>query len=119
MNRDIVQSEIEGGERDRTWGTNEPHDIPVSHVFARGSLSAAPRRQPSDSRIPEIHRPPRSGDELSLGRVGLPRTCASYAMQGLTAKARAAYQDFLAIWKDADRDIPTLKEAKPAYANLQ
>ncbi len=40
-------------------------------------------------------------------------------MQGHTAKARAAYQDFLTIWKDADRDIPTLKEAKPAYANLQ
>ena len=35
------------------------------------------------------------------------------------AKARAAYQDFLALWKDADPDIPVLKEAKAEYAKLQ
>ena len=63
---------IEGGEHDRTWRTNEPHDIPVPRLFAGGSLSHAPRRHPSGSGIPEVHRPPRSGDELSLGRVGPP-----------------------------------------------
>jgi hypothetical protein len=35
------------------------------------------------------------------------------------AKARAAYQDFLTLWKDADSDIPILKEAKAEYAKLQ
>jgi len=35
------------------------------------------------------------------------------------AKARAAYQDFLTIWKDADPDLPILKEAKAEYAKLQ
>jgi len=35
------------------------------------------------------------------------------------AKARAAYQDFLTLWKDADPDIPILKEAKAEYAKLQ
>ncbi len=35
------------------------------------------------------------------------------------AKAKSAYQDFLAIWKDADPDIPILKEAKSEYAKLQ
>jgi tetratricopeptide (TPR) repeat protein len=35
------------------------------------------------------------------------------------AKARTAYQDFLTIWKDADPDIPILKEAKAEYAKLQ
>ena len=35
------------------------------------------------------------------------------------AKARSAYQDFLTIWKDADPDIPTLKEAKQEYARLK
>ena len=42
-----------------------------------------------------------------------------YAMQGDTAKAKAAYQDFLALWKDTDPDIPILKEAKAEYAKLQ
>jgi len=35
------------------------------------------------------------------------------------AKARAAYQGFLALWKDADPDIPILKEAKVEYAKPQ
>jgi eukaryotic-like serine/threonine-protein kinase len=47
---------------------------------------------------------------LQLGRA--------YAMQGDTAKARAAYQDFLTLWKDADPDIPVLKQAKAEYAKL-
>ena len=34
-------------------------------------------------------------------------------------KARAAYQDFLTLWKDADPEIPILKEAKAEYAKLQ
>ena len=36
-----------------------------------------------------------------------------------TAKAKVGYQDFLALWKDADSDIPILKEAKAEYAKLQ
>ena len=46
---------IEGGEHDRTWRNNAPHDIPVPSLFAWGSLSHAPRRQPSGSGISEIH----------------------------------------------------------------
>jgi eukaryotic-like serine/threonine-protein kinase len=52
----------------------------------------------------------------ALARLGLAR---SYALQGDTAKARVAYRDFLALWKDADPDIPILKEAKAEYAKLQ
>jgi eukaryotic-like serine/threonine-protein kinase len=48
---------------------------------------------------------------LQLGRA--------YAMQGDTAKARAAYQDFLTLWKDADPDIPVLIAAKTEYAKLK
>ena len=51
----------------------------------------------------------------SLARLQLGR---AYAMSGDSAKARAAYQDFLSLWKDADPDIPVLKEAKAEYAKL-
>jgi len=54
--------------------------------------------------------------EHSLARLGLGR---AYVISGDTAKAKAAYQDFLALWKDADTDIPILKEAKAEYARLQ
>ena len=50
----------------------------------------------------------------------LPEFCGrAHALQGDTAKARTAYQDFLALWKDADPDIPILKQAKAQYAKLQ
>ena len=52
----------------------------------------------------------------ALARLGLAR---AYAMQGDTAKARAAYQDFLTLRKDAAPDIPILKEAKAEYAKLR
>jgi cytochrome c-type biogenesis protein CcmH/NrfG len=52
----------------------------------------------------------------ALAHLGLAR---AYAMQGHTAKAKAAYQDFLALWKDADPDVPILKEAKAEYAKLK
>ena len=48
---------------------------------------------------------------LQIGRA--------YAMQGDTAKAKAAYQDFLTLWKDADPDIPILKQAKTEYVKLK
>jgi len=48
--------------------------------------------------------------------LGLAR---AYALSGDTAKAKATYQDFLTIWKDADTDIPILKQAKAEYAKLR
>ena len=47
---------------------------------------------------------------LQLGRA--------YAMQDEIAKARKEYQDFLTLWKDADPDIPIVKQAKAEYAKL-
>jgi tetratricopeptide (TPR) repeat protein len=52
----------------------------------------------------------------ALAHLGLAR---AYVLEGNTAKARAAYQDFLTLWKDADPDIPILKAAKAEYAKLQ
>jgi tetratricopeptide (TPR) repeat protein len=52
----------------------------------------------------------------ALAHLGLAR---AYAMQGDTAKARTAYQDFLTLWKDADPDIPILIAAKAEYAKLK
>ena len=43
----------------------------------------------------------------------------AFALSGDSAKAKASYQDFLALWKDADPDIPILKQAKAEYAKLQ
>jgi eukaryotic-like serine/threonine-protein kinase len=52
----------------------------------------------------------------ALAHLGLGR---AYALSGDKTKAKSAYQDFLTIWKDADPDIPMLKQAKAEYAKLQ
>jgi tetratricopeptide (TPR) repeat protein len=51
----------------------------------------------------------------ALARLGLART---YVMRGDKAKAKIAYQDFLALWKNADPGTPILKEARAEYAKL-
>jgi len=50
-------------------------------------------------------------EHLQIGRA--------YGLSGDKAKAKSAYADFLTLWKDADPDIPILKQAKAEYAKLQ
>jgi eukaryotic-like serine/threonine-protein kinase len=52
----------------------------------------------------------------ALAYLGLGR---AYALAGDSAKAKTAYQDFFALWKDADPDIPILQQAKAEYAKLK
>ena len=50
----------------------------------------------------------------SLSYLGL----APLALGGEPAKAKKAFQDFFALWKDADPDIPILRQVKAEYAEL-
>jgi len=80
-------------------------------VAHRGSEAAAEFQKILGHRGIVLNEPISALAHLQLGRA--------YVLQGDTAKARAAYQDFLALWKHADPDIPILKEAKAEYAKLQ
>ena len=53
---------------------------------------------------------------LPASQLGLAR---SYSQQGDLTHSRTAYQDFFAMWKDADPDVPMLRDAKAEYAKLQ
>jgi hypothetical protein len=52
----------------------------------------------------------------ALAHLGLAR---AYALQGDKDKARVAYRDLFTLWKDADPDIPILRQANAEYAKLQ
>jgi serine/threonine protein kinase/Flp pilus assembly protein TadD len=54
-----------------------------------------------------------------VGAVARLQLARAFKVSGDTAKAKTAYQDFLALWKDADPDIPILKQAQAEYAMLQ
>jgi serine/threonine protein kinase/tetratricopeptide (TPR) repeat protein len=77
----------------------------------RGSEAAAEFQKIIDHRGIVLNEPIGALAHLQIGRA--------YAMQGDTAKAKAAYQDFLSLWKDADPDIPIFILAKAEYAKLQ
>jgi eukaryotic-like serine/threonine-protein kinase len=77
----------------------------------QGSEAAAEFQKILDHRGIVLNAPIGALAHLQIGRA--------YAMQGDTAKAKAAYQDFLTLWKDADPDIPILIEAKAEYAKLK
>ncbi|HKN72003.1 MAG TPA: protein kinase [Terriglobales bacterium] len=77
----------------------------------QGNEAAAEFQKILDSRGIVLNEPIGALAHLQLGRA--------YAMQGDTTKARAAYEDFLTLWKDADPDITILKQAKAEYAKLQ
>jgi eukaryotic-like serine/threonine-protein kinase len=76
-----------------------------------GKLAAAEFQKIHDHRGIVLYEPIGALTNLELGRA--------YAMSKDTAKATAAYQDFFTLWKDADPDIPILKQAKAEYAKLQ
>ena len=76
-----------------------------------GTAAAAEFQKVLDHRGIVVNSIPGALARLQLGRA--------YAMAGETVKAKAAYQDFLTLWKDADPDIPILKQAKAEYAKLQ
>jgi hypothetical protein len=61
-------------------------------------------------------RYPYWGQFYSLSYLGLARASA---LAGDTTKAGKAFQDFFEVWKDADPDIPILKQAKAEYAKLR
>lgn len=76
----------------------------------RGSDAATEFKKIVDHRGLVLNQPIGALAHLGLGRA--------YVLQGDPVKAKAAYQDFLALWKDADLDIPVLQQAKAEYAKL-
>jgi len=77
----------------------------------QGSEAAAEFQKILDHRRIVWNSPIGALAHLQIGRA--------YAMQGDTAKAKAAYRDFLTLWKDAAPDIPILIAAKSEFAKLQ
>jgi len=77
----------------------------------QGSEAASEFQKILDHRGVVANEPIGALAHLQIGRA--------YAAQGNTAKAKAAYKDFLTLWKDADPSIPILKQAKAEYAKLQ
>jgi serine/threonine protein kinase/tetratricopeptide (TPR) repeat protein len=94
-----------------------PYTLPLVYVRGEAYLKAGDG-QHAVAEFQKIidHRTVVANDLLgALAHLQLGR---SYVMQSDSGKAKAAYQEFLTLWKDADPDIPVLKQAKAEYAKL-
>jgi tetratricopeptide (TPR) repeat protein len=80
-------------------------------IARRGSEAATEFQKILNHRGVVFYSPIAALAHLQLARA--------YVMEGNTSGARLAYQDFLTLWKDADADIPILKQAKAEYTKLQ
>jgi hypothetical protein len=80
-------------------------------LLHQGSQAAAEFQKILDHRGIVWNEPIGALAHWQLGRA--------YVLQGDSAKAKSEYGVFLTLWKDADPDIPILKEAKTEYAGLQ
>jgi eukaryotic-like serine/threonine-protein kinase len=96
------------------------HVGPMYPVYIRGQVQLAARNGPAaatefqkflDHRGVVLNYPFGALAHLQLGRA--------FALQGDTARAHTAYRDFLTLWKDADPDVPILKQAKAEFVKLQ
>jgi serine/threonine protein kinase/Flp pilus assembly protein TadD len=89
-------------------------------VYIRGVAYLRTRNGPEAAREFQniLDRRTMTGNAMTsaLTHLGLAR---ARLLEGNVPAARSAYQDFLALWKDADPDIPILKEAKAEYEKLQ
>jgi Flp pilus assembly protein TadD len=97
-----------------------PHAVGFDANFFRGQaylkLHDGVKAAAEFQRILDHHGTSAWDPGFSLARLNLAR---AYVLQGDTAKARTAYQDFFAAWKDADADLPALIEAHAEYEKLK
>jgi eukaryotic-like serine/threonine-protein kinase len=105
--------------RNYEFGTG-PRSLGCTPVFVRGlaylKLCDGAKAATEFQRILDHRGAAGWAIEYPLAQLNLGR---AYAIQRDAAKARTAYQDLFAIWRDADPDIPILKKAKAEYAKLQ
>jgi len=101
------------------FGTG-PHGAAYDPVYVRGlaylRLHDGRKAAAEFQRILDHQGVVANSEQYFLAQLNLGR---AYVVSGDNAKAKKAYQDFFAMWKDADPDVPVLVQAKAEYAKLQ
>ena len=125
LNKGDASSAIEGLGAAATYELGQSRAIDLDWsamfpVFVRGEAYLAARRGGEaaaefqkilDHRGLVLNQPIGVLAHLGLGRA--------YVLQADTIKAKAAYEDFFTLWKDADPDIPVLQQARAEYRKLR
>ena len=99
---------------------NPPNNATMYPAYLRGLAYLAQKNGPAAAaEFQKFLDHPGIVQNFLFGSLAHLQLARAYVLSGDTAKAKTAYKDFLTLWKDADPDIPILKEAKAEYAKLQ
>jgi eukaryotic-like serine/threonine-protein kinase len=95
-------------------------DTYLSSIYLRGEACLETGEGPrASAEFQKIIDNPGVADNFVFGALAHLGLARAYAVSKDSEKARAAYQDFFSLWKDADPDVPILKQARAEYAKLQ
>jgi eukaryotic-like serine/threonine-protein kinase len=101
-------------------GAPPPAVTTIYPAYIRGLAYLAQKNGPSASaEFQKFLDHPGVVQNFLLGSLAHLQIARAYALSGDAAKAKAAFRDFLTLWKDADPDIAIVKQAKAEYAKLQ
>jgi hypothetical protein len=125
INRGNSSAAIEGLKAAASYELGESTALPYSWyalypAFVRGEALLAARKG-KEAAVEFQKVLDQSGLVLNepIGALAHLQSGRAFALSGDTTSARSAYEDFLALWKDADPDVAILKQAKPEYSRLQ
>jgi DNA-binding winged helix-turn-helix (wHTH) protein/Flp pilus assembly protein TadD len=103
-----------------TWTTSTIALTALYPAYVRGAAYLAERKGPeAAAEFQEIIDHPGIVFNNPVGSLAYLQRGRALALSGDRNKARAAYQQFFALWKNADPDVPVLRQAKAEYAKLQ
>jgi tetratricopeptide (TPR) repeat protein len=89
-------------------------------VYVRGqAFLAAHKGQEAAAEFQRIVDTPGVVQNEPIGALAHLQLARAHVLAGDTAKAKAAYQDFFALWKDADSDIPIMKQARAEFEKMK
>jgi serine/threonine protein kinase/tetratricopeptide (TPR) repeat protein len=99
---------------------SEPYDVRLGPAYLRGQAYLAAKQGEAAAReFQKILDHPGIVANNPIGALAHLGQGRAYVLSGDSAKAKTAYRHFLALWKNADQDIPVLRQAKAEYAKLQ
>jgi eukaryotic-like serine/threonine-protein kinase len=88
-------------------------------IYLRGQAYLLARNGAAAAEFQKVLDHPGTVPNFETGALAHLQLARAHALAGDTSKARAAYHDFLTLWKDADPDIPIHIQAKAEYAKLR
>jgi eukaryotic-like serine/threonine-protein kinase len=120
LNHGDTQKAVEALQMTVPYEVGSPSgDNPMFPIYLRGqAYLMAGRGSEAAAEFQKILEHPGIVLNAPIGALAHLEIARAFTLQGETAKARAAYQDFLTLWKDADSEIPVMKQAKAEYAKL-